>query len=171
MLTLLDVAPDVAGVRKFIFPRVDELMEVAHSADRQGLLDPPLLTSNRVREIAETLTGESHGALERLASRQDTVMLAGWAILPQRGEPAHAVLLCHETPDDDPRIFAVVATEIARRDVVQRTGRPNYLRSGWQFRRTLLPPARTVTVSAWAYDALTRTAYRLDGSAELGPTP
>ena len=100
-LDSIDVAPDVQGLGSLVFPRVDELMEVARSADRQGLLNPPLLTSNRVREIAGASTGESHGVLERYAARQDEVMLSGWAILPDRGEPAHAVLLCHEIPGEE----------------------------------------------------------------------
>ena len=104
--------------------------------------------------------------------RQELVMLSGWAVLPDRGEPAHAVLLCHEVAGDEPRIFAVVATKFARPDVAERAGRANYLRSGWQYRRNLTqPPRRDVTLSAWAFDALTGTAYRLEGSAEFEPSP
>jgi len=171
MLTFLDVAPNVEGLGKFLFPRPEEIIKAVRSADRQGLLDPPLLTSDRVREIAGTTADENTGALERHASRQGNLMLSGWAVLPHRAEPAHAVLLCQEVPGDEPRIFAVVASEIARPDVVERLGQSNYLRSGWQFRSTVSLPPHTVTVSAWAYDALTRTAYRLDGSAEIGPAP
>jgi len=169
MLTLLDVAPDVQGLGRFVFPFVDELPEVARSVDRQGLLDPPLLSSNRVLQIAEISTGDSHGALERYAPRPDALILRGWAILPDRGEPAHAVLLCHEIPGDEPRIFAVAATGIARPDVVEREGRAGLLGSGWEYRRALTQPLRRdMTVSAWAFDTLTRKAFRLEGSVEVG---
>ena len=78
------------------------------------------------------------------------------------------MLLCHEIPGEEPRIFAVVVTDIARPDVVERKGRAGFLRSGWQYRRTLTqPPRHDMTVSAWAFDALARTAYRLEGNAEF----
>jgi hypothetical protein len=147
---------------------VDRLEVRANALDRQGLLRPPLVASDRVGEIAGVRTAAFYGAIEQRRFSRDEVLLQGWAVLPERAEPADAVLLCAQTTETDGRILAVVGQWRERPDLVEKTGRAAYRRSGWRGRlpRARLP-ADATALTAWAFDASTYRAYRLEGEVAI----
>jgi hypothetical protein len=168
LVAFVNAAPEREALERLVFPWLDRLTERANALDRQGLLSPPLVASDRVAEIAGARGAESYGAIDRSRVGKDEVAVAGFALLPGRGEPAHAVLLCAEGAEGDPRVVAVVTGRAERPDVVRRTGRRADLRSGFARRlpRARLP-AQATALTAWAFDALDYRAYRLEGEVPL----
>ena len=93
--------------------------------------------------------------------------LTGWAVLPDRLEPADAVLLTCDDAQGVPSIVALIEVIEKRADVVAATGEPGFYRSGWRriFSTRELPPG---AIKAWAYDAERRRAWRLPGEVRMG---
>ncbi len=88
-----------------------EMARRARFLEQQGYLQPELIHSVRVadflpsREQALGGIGE-YGTIEQAAQPgPSTLVLSGWAILPRRAEPAHAVLLSWVTEPKNATIF------------------------------------------------------------------
>jgi hypothetical protein len=151
------VLEDVPGLR-LLNPRLPDLREHVLALDRGGFLSPPLLRSARAQEIAGDASVDC-GVFAHLERRGNVYAAEGTAVLPGRSEPADAILLAHDGPDGSSTIFAVsVAAFTPDNEVAQRETR-------WRttFAASKLP-ADTVSVSAWAFDTLSRKAYRLRGA-------
>jgi len=166
---------DVVNETQFygrVTPEAPRLRDAVHALARMGYLTPGPLHSRSIAEIADAKSpGDPRfGALEASARNGSRLALAGWAVLPDRQEPADAVLLTCEDAQGVPSIIALVEVIDKRADIVSATGEPGFYRSGWH--RILtggeLPPG-TIAVKAWAYDAERRQAWRLAGVAVLAP--
>ena len=151
-------------IKNQIYPKSDELLKIAEQIDNIGYLQPPLVKSNSIENISkENLLGLVYGAFDGLDRHQNGNYLAsGWSVLPQNNLPAHAVILAYQTVDNVPRAFALVQPNKKRQDVVEVSGKRQYLKSGWSksFSSDLIPQD-AVSLSAWSYDSNIGRAYKL----------
>jgi hypothetical protein len=165
------VAPEPPLLRK-LFPWPDRLITRATFLSERGLMARPLAPSGRVMEIAASRDPVFEaGAIHRYVLDAEALVLEGWAVLPERNEPAHAVLLCAEVPgtnQGDPRVVAVVGTGRPEAAGAAASGRGGPAGSGWN-RRLDLTRLRDdeSLVTAWAYDSISGRAVRLAGEVQL----
>ena len=150
-----------------VYPDPAQLRRLAGTLDRLGYMRPPLLTSNRLRDIAarDARAAEAYGTFAQLApSGADEYTATGLAVLPERGHPADAVLLAREGAEHDPVVFAIAEMEGQSDLVSALLRRGTYGDARW--RRTFDArnlPVGTHTITAWAFDTHTGQAYRLAG--------
>lgn len=152
-----------------VYPDVEKLRRAANSLDALGFLRPALMKSARVEDIAAD--GAQHpghgGSLVAVTQTGEHVYTAsGWAVLPGRGEPADAVLLTYDRAGSDSIVFALADTGEERSVVARTLGRasaPDYARWQKSFSVQNLP-ANPVIINAWAFDARTGQAFKLDGT-------
>jgi hypothetical protein len=168
---LVNAVPDEGCLARHVLPGLDELRSWTNALDELGFWRPGLVGSSRVEEFAAAPRGDSgnYGSFDVLAREGDTYRASGRATLPQRGEPADAVLLAYETAGGSPVAFA--QAELKNRGYVfirfwQGVARPD---PGWQksFGAGELPPGAS-RLTAWAFDAQTGKAFRLEGAHDIG---
>jgi len=153
-----------------ITPETPRFIGSIHALARLGYLTPGLLKSRSIGEIADvqSLGDPQFGALQEGSQNGDRVAVAGWAVLPQRLEPADAVLLTCDDAQGAPCIIVLVEVIDKRPDVVAATGEPGFYRSGWsRILNTGNLPMGNVTIKAWAYDAERRQAWRIPGAVAV----
>lgn len=155
-----------------IYPDPNFLSQRANELNSLGYLQPALATSDRLQDISgENLLGINYGSLDDLSRDKNGNYLArGWAALPKYNQPAHAVVLAYQTPDNIDHAFALVRTEKERQDLVEVLAKPNYRFSGWSksFDPGLIPED-AVAISAWAFDSNISRAYKLDQVQQIEP--
>lgn len=136
----------------------------------RGYLRPRPLESTAIGAIADAHSAgdAAHGVMEEARVGAASVVLIGWAILPESREAAHAVLLTCDDARGEPRIFALAAVGVDRCDVAERLGTPAYVQSGWamEIPRAKLP-ADAGTIKAWAFDVERQRAWRIAGEHAL----
>lgn len=151
---------------ELVFPDIEVLKRNINQANSLGFIRPGLVKSNRVQEIAGSQSsGAGMGAFEVVASARDgTYLASGWAKLPGRGGPADAVLLAYAEDDGPALVFGIVPVNGIRDWVSARIGRGLYGDSRWStsFSPEKIPPAGA-KLTAWAFDALSGKAYKLEG--------
>jgi hypothetical protein len=165
------VAPEPPLLRR-LFPWPERLIARAAFLSQRGLMARPLASSGRVMEIAASRDPVFEaGAIHRYVVDAGALVLEGWAVLPEHGEPAHAVLLCAEVPgtsQGDPRIVAVVGTGRPQAAGASASGRGGPAGSGWNRRLDLSRlRADESLLTAWAYDSISGRAVRLAGEVQL----
>jgi hypothetical protein len=145
----------------------DKLPERLNALDRMGFLRPGLMKSRRAADFAvEPASG--FGSFDQLSRDGQVFAAAGRARLPYRGEPADAVLLTYRTKDDNAVLFSVAEMDY-KGDVLKLIPgkNPDYT----YFWKKTFPqnslPADAVEVSAWALDADTGKAYKLEGERSI----
>lgn len=150
-----------------VFPDLEGLKRNINEADRLGFIRPGLMKSNRVQEISgsEHSGAVAEGVFQGVTAAKDGKYLAsGWAKLPGRGEPADAVLLAYESGGSPAVIFAVATVNRQRDWVSALIGRDIHGDARWS---KSFSPARIPTegakLTAWAFDALSGKAYKLEG--------
>lgn len=150
-----------------VYPDVEILKRNINSADRLGLLRPGLVKSNRIQDIAvpDSPDAGNIGAFESLSRADDGNFLAsGWAKLPERGEPADAVLIAYAEDGNSPVILAIAPVN-KDRDVISTLFRRGiYGDARWSKSFSLggLDPDRG-KLTAWGFDAHSGKAYKLNG--------
>jgi len=109
-----------------------------------------------------------YGWFDRLDKISDrTYQASGWAILPDRKEPADAVFLAYENQKNEAILFKIVVQRTIRSDVAKSLGQ-TYLNVGWEGSFSLDDlPEGTTKISAWAYDTDTGKSFLLKVS-EIG---
>jgi hypothetical protein len=91
-------------------------------------------------------------------------IVSGIAALPYRGEAADAVILAYEKPNGDCIAFALTHPKLGPADApVASTGGRNFRPWEKAFSSDQLP-FRPAKVTAWAFDANSAKAFRLEGS-------
>ena len=140
-----------------------------------GYLRPPLVRSNRIREIAFRTNAETLGEFEELGKRGGEFVVSGWAILPEKHRTADGVLLTYDDAEGEPIIFALAEVGYKRPAVSQRLNDEAYLRSGWtKSWKTGQIPGSARVVRAWTFDAENCRAFQRNrgyffGAAARGP--
>ena len=148
-----------------LYPDLKFLASQANILDQLGYLRPGLVRSDRLQDFeGDKATGSGYGSLDQLETHENLYLVSGTASLPYRGEPADAVLLAYERPNGDCIMFALTHPQMG----IGHWHRPGIGGRRSQHWELLLPadrlPARPATLTAWAFDANSARAYRLDGS-------
>jgi hypothetical protein len=166
----VNAVPDTACLARHVLPEIEPLRKWTNALDGLGFWRPGLVRSSRVEEFAAPPQGDSgnYGSFDVLVKEGDAYRASGRAVLPHRGEPADAVLLAFETADGAHVAFA--QAELKNRGYVFiRFWRGGARQDdGWQktFGAGELPPGAS-RLTAWAFDAQTGKAFRLEGTHDL----
>jgi hypothetical protein len=151
------------------FPHPDILRPRINAINDLNYLRPSLIKSNRIEDIAAPNIGDAslYGHFEKLSKAENGAFVAtGWAGLPERGEPAHAVLLTYQKDQGAPMIFALVEMKIEQPSFAALFAKAPS--SDWHWQKSVsldkAPVALPVSINAWAFDATTGKAYKLDGT-------
>jgi|GEM_PF-1038842 len=169
-LAFLDVLPDRTTVQRILYPRMEHI--VARDLKNAGWLDIPMLDSPDIRQIEDRQPYDSQriGYVDGISALANgTYGLSGWAVLPWRRSPAHAVIVTARTGAGEEVAMGYVSLpHRSRPDVAREFRERRYANSGWgcRFSPTNLPPD-AVAISAWAYDALSGKAYRIESDPAL----
>lgn len=158
-----------------VFPSVEYLKLAANSLDGLSFLRPGLIKSSRVQDIAAAgaQNPEYYGSLDSvIQTGEDVYTASGWAVLPQRGDAADAILLTYDRADGDSVIFALADTGAERgvvARILRRSSPSDY--AGWQKSFSVNDlPTNPVIITAWAFDARTGKAVQLDGTHVIQKT-
>jgi hypothetical protein len=156
--------PNSDFLLRTLYPVGSELRLAATALNDLGRLDPPILAADDFSCI--TSPTPASGVFQECVAQSDgSIRVGGSALLPS-GRPADCVLITQDTGRHSTVIWmirvAIGKTEIAR------IAPPETPPGCWK--DTI--PARQIsagkaTLSAWAFDATTRTAYRLDQSRSV----
>ena len=149
-----------------LMARPDMLPERLRALDALGFLRPGLVKSRRVQDFAgDAGTGPGFGSFDQLSRSGGSFAASGRATLPHRGVPADAVLLAYKTENGEAVLFSLAEMNY-KGDILKGILAPGTdYDSSWQktFPQDRLP-AEAVEVSAWAFDASTGRAYKLEGA-------
>jgi hypothetical protein len=160
---LIDLVPDPELVNT-LYPDLSFLAAKANVLDELGFLRPRLVRSRRLQDFAGDKAGADYGSLDKGEISGKMYVVSGIAILPYRREAADAVILAYEKPDGDCIVFALTHPKMGPGSLpVAINGGRNFQRWEQSFSGDQLP-FRPAKVSAWAFDANSARAFRLDGS-------
>jgi hypothetical protein len=171
-LLLIDNFVQEDCLRDKISPRVSVVRDRIHAINKYGFLQPPLVTSKYAEDISGDVQ-DNYGYFDNLRKADSGSYIAtGWAILPQKQEPADAVILTYRDTNNKSIVYAVVDNQFPRDDIAKAYGKPAYLNSGWQTQISLdkLPslPNQKMQINAWAFDTDTGQTFKLNGQFTLG---
>jgi hypothetical protein len=169
LVETINLADEPDLLKFYVHANVPPLRDTANKLDQIGFLNPGLIKSNLVSEIAASCPPGQCGAIEQakqIEGKQDVVV--GWAVLPGKKRPADAVLLCYDDAKGQPIIFAVSDVDQPRNDIAQKLSSDSYSEAGWEktFDSKRLPPGAS-SITGWAFDAEAVRAYPLDGKVNL----
>lgn len=148
---LIDLVPD-PDLAISLYPDLSYLTEKANILDGLGFLRPGLVRSKRVQDFEGDKGGNVYGLLDHGEASGKMYVVSGMATLPYRREAADAVILTFEKPNGDCIVFALTHPKIGHNFRWEKSF------SGDQL------PSRPAKVIAWAFDANSARAFRLDGS-------
>jgi len=159
------------SLTRTMYPGLEALKHYAEGLDRHGLLSPGLRKSLRIEndESRQTAGAGQCGWFDLVERRGRTYFAKGWAVLPDRREPADGIVLGYEEADGSFAIFDLVVVRTRRPDIAQAFRRRRTVRAGWEH-SFALPQAsgKPIKIAAWALDANTgrscklRKAYVID---------
>jgi len=154
---------------KKVYPNFEYLIRVVNKLDGLGYLRPGLVKGSRVQDIeaASADNPEHYGSSDSVTQTGEGVYTAvGWAVLPQRGGAADAILLTYDRADGNSVIFALTDTGEERNIVariLRRGSPPDY--SSWQKSFSVSGlSTNPLIIRAWAFDARTGKAFKLTGT-------
>ncbi len=157
-----------------VYPNTEYLKLAANELDHLGFLRPALIKSSRVQDIA--IAGEqnarSYGSLDSVVQTAGDVYTAsGWAVWSPREKPADAILLTYDKAEGDSVIFALTDTG-EERHVIARLLRssPPSAYAAWHKSFSLKGLPANPVINAWAFDARTGKAVKLDGTQMIQNT-
>jgi hypothetical protein len=161
---LIDIAPDRELVNT-LYPDLSFLAAKANVLDELGFLRPRLVKSKRVQDFEGAKVGaDGYGSLDHGETFGKMYLVSGIATLPYRREAADAVILAYEKPNGDCVVFALTHPKIGPGDPpFAGDGGRNFQRWEQSFSGDQLP-FRPAKITAWAFDANSAKAFRLDGS-------
>ena len=148
-----------------LYPDLSFLAAQANILDKLGYLRPGLVRSNRLQDFqGDKAIGNGYGSLDHLETHDNVYVVSGIATLPYRREAADAVLLAYERPNGDFILFALTHPKVGPGDSNNPgNDRRDFQRWEMSFSADRLP-LRPANLTAWAFDANSARAYRLDGS-------
>lgn len=159
---------------RWSYPSVEYLKLAANKLDRLSFFRPGLIKTHRVQDIATPeAQSTGYGSLDAIVQTgEDAYTASGWAVLPQRGDVADAILLTYDRADGDSVIFALANTRDVRAVVARILGMgspADY--ASWQKRFSVKGLAASpVVITAWAFDARNGKAARLEGIYVISKT-
>ena len=160
---MINLVPDPELVNT-LYPDLSFLAAKANALDELGFLRPGLVRSNRVQDFEGDKAGaDVYGSLDHGETSGKMYIVSGVATLPYRREAADAVILAYEKPNGDCIVFALTHPKIGPGNpLFAGKGGSNFQRWEQSFSGDQLP-FRPAKVTAWAFDANSAKAFRLDG--------
>ena len=168
LLACINIIDEPEALTQYVHDNTPLLRNLATSINRMGYLRPPMLKSNKIREVADlSLPGSRNfGAIQQAGFIQGGDMeVVGWAILPHKLRAADAVLLTYDDSHGDPTIFALATTGLPQVAVADALQESAYLRSGWAKRLKASRVPYGARIQAWAFDAEENRAFLMQGTA------
>jgi hypothetical protein len=169
-LTFIDVLPNLPVLKTVSYEDVALLRKKADAVDGFGYLRPGLLKSLAIRALADPSSpgDPRYGQFTDAGAAGPSAWKAsGIAQLPEAGRPADAILLTCDDGRNDPVIFAFAKMKlptVAWNGAIEETTTD----ARWFARITQSQvPAAAKTIKAWAYNAETGCAHRLQGEIPL----
>lgn len=164
--SFVNVVDDVC-LRENVFPDPDTLKQNINAVNRLGFIRPALITTARINDIENTGSVRSTyaGALLNIRRTGDLYVAAGWAGLTDKGQSPDAVLLTYQDQNGSAILFAIARLNPVERSFVSAIRSRNFFSySRWSksFSTSALGSDR-LKISAWAFDASTGRAYKLEG--------
>lgn len=168
-INFVDEKPTIEAVLypsyKLVKPKINRLNQI-------HLLKPALIESPDIASLEDK--GKRHAAglygfLDSITQTNEAeILISGWAIFPERKQPADAVLLAYETPNTKPKAFAIAPVIYKSPDVAKELNYQGYQNVRWSKALALNKlPKGDFKVSAWAFDTETRQVFRLEGLKSL----
>jgi len=160
-ILLINQLPD-SRLTRILYPNVQFLAEKANALDRLGLLRPSLVRTNHLQEFAAS-NGGHYGDVLNLEKTAEGYTVSGSCTLSDV-RVTDAIILAYDNGNGDPIAFTM--THPTKRSWSITLG---FARTGaWSVRFTpeQLPPP-PLTITAWAFDATTGRAFRLNGESEI----
>ncbi|XWK90414.1 MAG: hypothetical protein U7127_10300 [Phormidium sp.] len=166
----LNVTPEEKCIKEKVYPDFEGLKKRAKLVDFLEIIDAKFIDSKRIQDIngIDKATNQAwgYGWFEQLNKvEKNNYSAGGWAILPEKKEPADAVILTYEKSQGEDIIFAVFDNRVERPDVAKAVKTRAYLMSGWHktFPASRLPKG-LVKINAWAFDTEKAKAYKVGGT-------
>jgi hypothetical protein len=169
VVELINVVADPEADAYIVHPRPEIVKPRANVLDHLGYLRPPLVHSRRIGEIADTNAGTSNQygeILQSVRTPDGRWGLIGWAVLPEKGRAADAVVLTYDGTNGEPLIFTLALVGGQPVAVAAAASGSGTEHCGWGKAINpdmLAPEARLLR--AWAFDAELGRAYPLKGTA------
>lgn len=151
------VIDDLPGLR-ILHPRYPGLRDRILQLDRGGVFRQRLARSPTAQEVAGDPSAAC-GSFENLVRHGNLFFADGNAHLPERREPADAILLGCQRTNEDSTFFGMYL--VAPPPEHGTVGGPVPWRVSFEASKL---PADAQSISAWAFDALTNEAYQLEGA-------
>jgi len=139
------------------------VVQYASALDRQGLLRPSLVRSNRLRDLPQTAdTNTAAGACETIRTENEMSHASGWAMLKTKARQADCVVVSYELPGAEPVLIAMSDSLELRWDIARHSWPNDYLWTGWKasFPSKAVPAG--AKLSFWAVDTDGPTLHRLE---------
>ena len=170
-LDFIDVIPEQPAMTACLFPNYQKLKRTADSLDQLGVLDFPLLKTNRISFFSSSLAPGSPACGSIESCRQTggaEFEFTGWAVSVSRKTPADCVLFTCESAGTDPVIFSLMDRRVLRPDLAAKFKDQTYFVAGW--RKTFSGaglPTGLLQIKAWAYDTRHRKITPLAGVIQI----
>ncbi|NET42380.1 hypothetical protein [Okeania sp. SIO2B3] len=164
-LSFINIIENKSCVEENILGSYDYVKDLVNKLNYLGMLKPNLVSSNNIKAIAtEKSPDKTYGSLDGIIPLNSWYFVNGWAFLPERNEPADAIILTYKNQADNWIIFDVLmSAQTQRENLVQLFNNPAYLNAGWEqtISGKLLPKGQW-KIAAWAFDTKSGKAYKLD---------
>jgi hypothetical protein len=164
----INLKPEPVLIRT-LYPDVKTLTQQANVLDGLGFLRPSLIRTLKMEEFAAPSQSNpaDYGSWNQLTSLEDgnRYRASGWASLPYRGEVADAVILSYQTAGGETLMFEMTRPREKLAEVWYRKRDQSETWQVWFSADQL--PAQPVTLTAWAFDANSGKAFRLDGEFQF----
>lgn len=155
---------------KIIWADPNDTKVKANALNNLGFFKPKLLNSNQIEKLkGNQVPGLDYGWMDAIEpAGKDKYRVRGWAVLPEKESPAHAVVLSYENKEGESIAFALATTDIKRKDVAKILNKKAYVDSGWEKLIFVDKIPKTAgKIKAWAFDADTGKAFELNRSPML----
>ncbi len=164
-LSFINLIENKSCVEENVLSSYNDVKYLANQLNNLRMLKPSLVLSQNIEAIAaKKEKDKSYGSLDAIIPLNNWYFVNGWAFLPERNEPADAIILTYQNKADDWMIFDILmSAQTPRESLVQLFNNPAYLNAGWEqtIAGKLLPKGKW-KISAWVFDAKVGKAYKLD---------
>ena len=158
-LLFIESAPDESCLARGLHPDVRLLRERVEAIARIGYLRPPLARDGRLRDLVATANcSDQYGSFDLLSAGGGRYQARGRAWLPERGEPADAVILAYGVGDGEQTTFALAEPGVSGEGT---SGDEARWIKVFSVDPKIIGPQLKLT--AWAFDSEGGHAYRLCG--------
>jgi hypothetical protein len=163
-------------------PPLTKNLDLAVRMDNIGGLIPPMSTSPQLDQFQ--IKGAASGKIEDFdLNTSGTFSVKGYAYIHGQARQADGIILSWKDPDKGQTMFAlgqVTAPPLYLRGVLEAdlqylyqpsaSTQHNFAFFEVSFDKTVLPPGRTVEISAWAFDFLQQSVYSIAGQFRVNAT-